>query len=136
MPRPKDKQKFSLWLYPETIQKVESHYRNDNCKSKSEFIERAINFYTGYLTANNYREYIPNVIISTVKSSLNSLENRMAGLLFKNAVELAMLMHVTAANFRVDENTLSRLRGKCVTDVKKSNGRITFDEAVKYQRGD
>ena len=34
------------------------------------------------------------------------------------AVELDMLMHVTAANFRVDEDTLSRLRGKCVKEVK------------------
>ena len=55
--------------------------------------------------------------------------------MFKYAVELAMMMHVTAASFRVDEDTLSRLRGKCVNDVKKLNGRITFDDAVKYQKG-
>ena len=46
-----------------------------------------------------------------------------------------MMMHVTAASFRVDEDTLSRLRGKCVNDVKKLNGRITFDDTVRYQKG-
>ena len=59
----------------------------------------------------------------------------MASLLFKYAVELAMMMHVSAANFRVDEDTLSRLRGKCVNEVKRVNGQISFDDAVRYQKG-
>lgn len=76
MPNPKDK--FALWTYPETIQRVEALYQDDGCKSKSEFIEKAINFYCGYLTAENYREYFPSIILTTVKGSLDSFENRMA----------------------------------------------------------
>mgnify|MGYP003301254028 CR=1 FL=1 len=63
MDNPKDKQKFALWTYPETMKRVETLYRDDGCKSKSEFIEKAINFYCGYLTAENYREYFPSVIL-------------------------------------------------------------------------
>ena len=130
-----NKKKFALWIYPSAMEKVERLYQIDNCRSKSEFIEKAINFYCGYLTAENYREYFPSVIVSTVQGALDSFENRMASLMFKYAVELAMMMHVTAASFRVDDDTLSRLRGKCVNDVKRLNGRITFDDAVKYQKG-
>ena len=36
----------------------------------------------------------------------------------------------------IDQDTLSRLRGKCVNDVKRLNGRIDFEDAVKYQKGD
>lgn len=130
-----DKNKFALWIYPETLERVEKLYRGDGCKSRSEFIEKTINFYCGYLTAENYKEYFPEVIVSTVQGALDSFENRMASLMFKCAVELEMMMHVTAASYRVDEDTLSRLRGKCVNDVKRLNGRITFDDAVKYQKG-
>lgn len=130
-----DKNKFALWIYPETLERVEKLYREDGCKSKSEFIEKAINFYCGYLTAENYREYFPSVIVSTVKGSLDSFENRISSLMFQYAVELTMMMHVTAASFQVDEETLSRLRGKCVNDVKRVNGRIIFDDAVRYQKG-
>ena len=130
-----NKKKFALWIHPSAMEKVERLYQLDNCRSKSEFIEKAINFYCGYLTAENYKEYFPEVIVSTVQGTLDSFENRMASLMFKYAVELAMMMHVTAARFRVDEDTRSRLRGKCVNDVKKLNGRITFDDAVKYQKG-
>ena len=130
-----NKKKFALWIYPSAMEKVERLYQLDNCRSRSEFIEKAINFYCGYLTAENYKEYFPEAIVSTVQGALDSFENRMASLMFKYAVELAMMMHVTAASFRVDDDTLSRLRGKCVNDVKRLNGRITFDDAVKYQKG-
>ncbi len=130
-----NKKKFALWIHPSAMEKVERLYQLDNCRSKSEFIEKAVLFYTGYVSAEDGREYFPEVIVSTVQGTLDSFENRMASLMFKYAVELAMMMHVTAASFRVDEDTLSRLRGKCVNDVKRLNGRITFDDAVKYQKG-
>ena len=129
------KRKFALWAYPSTMEKVERLYQLDNCRSRSEFIEKAILFYAGYVCSEDCREYFPEVIVSTIQGSLDSFENRMASLLFKYAVELAMTMHVTAANFRVDEDTLSRLRGKCVAEVKRLNGSISFEGAVRYQKG-
>ncbi len=129
------KQKFALWLHPETLKKVEKNYRDDDCKSRSEFIEKAILFYAGYLTANDYRGYFPNVIVSTLKGSLDSLENRMASLLFKMAVELSMVLHVTAANNEIDDATLSRLRGMCVEEVKRLHGSVSMENAVKFQKG-
>ena len=117
MPIPKEKRKFALWLRPETLAKIEKLYRDDDCRSRSEFIEKAVLFYAGYLTADDGQEYFPNVIVSTVKGSLDSLENRMASLLFKMAVELSMTLHVTAATNQIDADTLSRLRGLCVEEV-------------------
>lgn len=77
MPKPKGKHKFALWLHPETLAKVEKQYRDDDCRSRSEFIEKAILFYAGYLAADNCRDYIPNVIVSTVKGSLDSLKTKV-----------------------------------------------------------
>ena len=36
----------------------------------------------------------------------------------------------------VDEATLRRLRGKCVGDVKKSVGAVTFEDVAKFQKGE
>lgn len=129
------KKKFALWIHQSTLDKVARLYKLDNCRSKSEFIEKAVLFYAGYVSAEDCREYFPEAIVSTVQGSINTLENRMSSLLFKLAVEIAMTMHVAAANFHIDEDTLSRLRGKCVNEVKRINGRLNFDEAVRYQKG-
>ena len=60
----------------------------------------------------------------------------MATLLFKIAVELSMILHVTAATNQIDEDTLSRLRGMCVAEVKRLRGAVRLENAVKFQNGD
>lgn len=129
------KQKFVLKIDPEILKMVEKNYKEDGCGCRSAFIEKAILFYCGYLTADNYREYFPNVILSTTKGMLDSLENRMANLLFKNTVELSMILHVLAATHNISEDTLSELRRMCIDDVKKINGSISLADAVQFQKG-
>ena len=129
------KERFSLRIAPETVDMIEKNYKASGCISKSEFIEKAIIFYCGYLTANDYREYFPNVIVSTTKGMLDSFENRMANILFKNTVELAMVLHVFAAANNISEDTLADLRRMCIDDVKKINGTLSLSDAVKFQKG-
>ncbi len=132
----KNKKKFPLWIYPETRQLVTDWYKKDNCQSQSEFIEKAIRFYCGYIAAENGVRFLPAAITSAMTGMVDSLENRMARLIFKLAVEMSMMMNILAANADVDENTLRRLRGKCVNDVKKSVGSVTFEDAAKFQKGE
>ena len=60
-------------------------------------------------------------------------DNRQGRLLFKMAVELTILQNIIAANSNIDVATLERVRGICVNEVKKLNGIISFDEAVRWQ---
>jgi hypothetical protein len=43
------KVKFPLYVFNDTMDNVDMLYKSDNCKSKTEFIEKAIRFYCGYL---------------------------------------------------------------------------------------
>jgi hypothetical protein len=49
---------------------------------------------------------------------------------------MAMMMNILAANAEVDEALLRKLRGKCVDDVKKSIGAVTFEDVVRFQKGE
>jgi hypothetical protein len=130
-----NKQKFALWIHPETQAMVQTHYKNDNCKSRSEFIEKAVRFYCGHLSAQEAVDILPRAITSAVSGAVQSSENRMARLIFKLAGEMSIMMNVVAACADVDDIGLSRLRGKCVEDVKKSIGAVNFDEVLRFQRG-
>lgn len=130
-----NKKKFALWMYPETYEKIEAIYKEDNCESRSEFIEKAVLFYAGYLTSQNRDGYLPSVVTSTLKSIVAESDNRTSRILFKIAVELAVLQNVVAATNEIDEVTLNRLRGECVKEVKRLNGSLSFDDAVDWQKG-
>ena len=131
----KDKKKFPLWVYPETLDKVGRIYREDNCRSKSEFIEKAIEFYYGYLTSQDKRDYLPSVVTSTLKSIVAESDNRQGRLLFKLAVEVAITQNIIAAAQEIDPLSLDRLRGECVREVKRLNGSFSFEDALDWQKG-
>jgi len=130
-----DKVKLSVYVRPETKEKLENYYKSLGFKTKSDLIDDAINFYCGYLTADDCADFYPEVIKSAVKANLESLENRMGRLLFKHTVELAMMMYLFAAVYNVDEDTLYKLRAKCVSEVKRLNGKISFEDVYRYQKG-
>ena len=129
------KRKFALWIKGSTLDMVESIYKEDNCGSRSEFIEKAIVFYIGYLTSNDNSQYLPSVVTSTLKSIVAESDNRMNRMIFKLAVELAMTMNIVASTNEIDRETLTKLRGECVKEVKRLNGSFSFDDAYDWQKG-
>ena len=58
----KGKEKFALWITPECKQLVDDCYADDQCQSRSEYIEKAILFYTGFLYAEKADRYLPKVL--------------------------------------------------------------------------
>lgn len=130
-----NKKKFALWVYPETLGKVEEIYRTDDCESKSEFIEKAIHFYIGYLTSEDKKGYLPSVVTSTLKSIVAESDNRQNRMLFKLAVEIAIMQNLMASLNEIDPLSLERLRGECVQEVKRLSGGFTFEDALTWQKG-
>lgn len=135
MANPDDKTRFALYAKNSTLDMVASMFRDDNCSSKSEYIEKAIIFYSGFLSSNKNSNYLPNVITSTVKATIEGTEDRLARILFKLAVELAVTMNVVAYTNDISQETLSRVRGECVDEVKRLNGTFSFDDAYHWQNG-
>lgn len=129
-----NKEKKAFWLYPETLTDIEMHFKHDNCRSKSEFVEKAIKFYIGYLDEEKSVNYISPLITETVKAEIKGTEQRISRLLFKVAVELGKLAHITAAVNGVDEEDIRELHTMCINEVRKINGIINSEDAAAYQQ--
>ena len=125
--------RMPLWIYPSTEEQIEDMYEADNCKSPSEFIEKAINFYIGFLKQEKNVNYLSPQITSSVEAVINGTEQRINRNLFKIAVELGKIAHTLAAANDVDEDTLRELHSMCVDEVRHINGVIDFESAVKFQ---
>lgn len=51
------------------------------------------------------------------------------------ALEVNMMMNVLAAGMEISDEDLKTLRARSVREVKQTNGRISFKDAIDYQRG-
>ena len=126
--------KFPLWIAPETKEIVAESFRQYNCKSMSEFIEKAILFYNGYLHARHAEYYLPRVLGSVLQGTLGQFGDRIGKLLFKQAVECNITNHIIAADTDMDLDTYERLRGRSLREVKQTHGEISFEDDLIFQK--
>lgn len=128
-----EKVRFQMRISPRTDQKVKAAMPLANCKSQNEFVEEALNFYCDYLSTKNFNSAIPTIYLQALQATIECSENRISRLLFKLAVEQDMMMNVLAAGLEINTEELDALRGRCVRDVKRTSGAISFKDVVKYQ---
>ena len=128
------KRKFALYIRESTLEEVRKWYPLDNCTSQSEFIEKAVQFYIGFISSENGSDYLPKIITSTLKGIVNESDNRISRILFKMAVEQAITMNVVAATCNINRDQLDKLRGTCVAQVKRTNGAYSFENAYDLQK--
>ena len=128
------KEKFALWLCPDTKEKVDYYYQKDNCSSRSEFIEKAVNFYTGYLETKQADRYLPQVLQQVLEGNFAVMKSKLGRMLFRQAVDLNVIYHILAYDTDIDLEQLERLRYRSVRDVQETNGEVSFKDALKFQK--
>lgn len=103
-----EKIKFPLYIFPDTMEKVDMLYEIDNCRSKTEFMEKAIRFYCGYLLNQEHTatEFIAPQLAVITEGIVKGSEQKLSRALFKLAVEVGALTHMVAAINEIDDDTL------------------------------
>ena len=130
----KVKKKTTFWLPPDMIDRMDGWLKADNCRSRNEFVEKALRFYMGYLGAEDASEYLPNALTATLRGIVADSANRTNCLLFKCAVEQGIMAHTIAAHFGDAMEDRRALRGYVTDEVKRTNGQIRFEDAQDIQR--
>jgi len=119
--------RFPLRLDDLTRWKIEYWYQKNDCQSRNEFIEKAVNFYADYL-AGLENNVLPAAIQSAIDGRLGMFEDRMSKLLYKLAVEMDMGMNAVLDCVQVDDGYLRKLRADSVKSVRATNGLLTFEQ--------
>ena len=131
---PNEKKRAAFYGETELLKVADCYLKQADCRSRNEFINKAIRHYIAYLQKESDAEFLTPALESVLSGMLGGMENRMARIIFKLAVELSMTMHIIAAQGEIDEENLLHLRGYCVDEVKRLNGKISFDKAWEHQR--
>jgi len=119
----------TTFLRPEVMQDCEINMKTSGCKSKSAYIEKAVEFYNGFLHAKNNKDYIAEILITTIDGRMAVSEDRIARLLFKQAVEISKLFRFLSMAFQMSPEDMDAIHYECVKEVKKMNGSIQYPMA-------
>ena len=69
---------YALWLYPETVRRMDSSLELANCQSRSEFVEKALHFYMGYLVTDDTTEYLSKALLTSLRGMLDMNSQAMS----------------------------------------------------------
>ena len=136
MNQDKGRVRKGFYIEAEVLEQVDSLLEKADVKSRNEFLNQALKFYIGYLTSEKIENYMLSSISSVMHATVKDSENRMARAMFKLAVETSKLSHAIAFSHGVDEETLKKLQIKCMDEVKRINGAVTFEDAYEFQHHD
>ena len=64
------KERLPLRMKPETSRRLEQWYAADNCRSKNEFVEKAVNFYVDYLEMRDDQSLLPTALLAVLDGRL------------------------------------------------------------------
>ena len=147
-----NKKSTTIWLRPSVISRMDGWLEADNCQSRSEFVDKALRFYMGYLGTEDNTTYISQAILTAIQGTLDD-NNAYAEFFMKRmergeqeppAVLLSatrLLYHMgnifrdnapapAATGVQIDRKRLARLRQKRVALGHKPD-----DHELEQQQG-
>ena len=130
-----DKVRTAFYGEKSLLKISDSYLKQANCRSRNEFINQAIRHYIAYLQKEKDNEFLTPALESVLSGMIGDTENRLARILFKLAVEMSMLMHISASQFEINDAEVERLKKYCVDEVSRLNGKISFENAHRHQNG-
>ena len=105
-----DSKRIGLYINQDLLKACDNSISRTNATSRSDFISNAIEFYIAWLDSKNTTKILTPALESVIGSKILDTEDRIARVLFKQGVELAVRMHVEAATNDITESQLKDLR--------------------------
>ena len=127
-----NRDRLALRMGPDTKRKIDQWYETAGCRSRNQFVEQAVNFYTDHLALQDNGS-LPRAVSSALDGRLGMFEDRLASLLYKHSVELDMVMGILADSYEFTEEDMRRRRADSIRNVKQTNGRLSFEQKVRRE---
>lgn len=130
------KQDYTFYLRPETNEKINAHMITTGKQSRSEFVEEAINFYSGVLDTNENQAFLGEEIVRAMKAIAHDMEGRIFSHFRSQDISLSMLAVLFAANLTgMTDEEIAAMRKTAVRFVNENRSAKSFVTALKDERG-
>jgi len=127
----RNSQKITVTMDNDTLRLADESISKLGCSNRSELIEKAVRAYLGKDLLKEFSQEIASVYGAIERSEIKNMEERMAKLSYKIAIEMAQV-HVLLASFcELTYRDTQEVRKKAVKLVNETRGFITLPKAIR-----
>jgi len=128
------KRDYTFYLPPETSAKIDAHRCLEGKTTRSEFVDKAVNFYCGVLDADNDRAFLGDEIVKAMRVIVKDAEGRIFSHFRSQDISLSMLAVLFAANLSgMQKEEIESLRRDAVEYVDDNFRAKSFVTALTEQ---
>lgn len=127
--------KHTVCINQELWKKAEERYQQYDFRSISELIEQSLEFYLSYRATGEAEIYLTDALNQALRSTVQLTENRLGSILYKMAVEDAMIKQLLVVAARVSPDQVDKLRRHCVDEIKTLNGILSLKDIARQSQG-
>ena len=114
------KERVGILMPPSQVAEIDALYPLHGHASRSDFVCKAVEFYTGFLQQDSSEFYMSKTTLAFLEEQLGKLESRICRQLFRICVEQEMACHMFASQCLGEpKETLEELRKTCGRPVLK-----------------
>ena len=106
-----------------------------NARAAASTLKRQSCFIPVFYTLKKADRYLPKALQQIFSGTLERFAERIGRQLFKLAVEQNVNNHILASDTDIDARSYQKMRGLSMDEVKRTNGKIDFEDALLSERG-
>ena len=127
-----EKIKFTVYLDDDILKKTDKAVLASGCKSRNEFVIKAIESYIAEVTLTQENPILANKIAEVISQSNDVALKKVSSGLFRYAVFLDMTIQMVADYMEIDEFVLEEYRKRAYNNVRRTKGRMSLDELLRH----
>jgi len=127
-----EKTKFTVYLDDDLLRRTDKAVHASDCKSRNEFIIKAIENYIVELTLTQANPVLADKLTEVISKSNDVVMKKVSSGLFRYAVFVDMMVQMMADIMEIDEFDLERYRKEAYNNVRRTKGRVSLDSTLLH----
>ena len=127
--------RIPLWITPSTDLRVKQAVERYGYKTRGNSTKAVVLNNRGQLSTPEKMDYVTQPFSSFMEGIQTWWKTRLRRVLYKQAVELAMVENILVNLGNYSPADIRTLRGKVIKDINAMKGQYDFETAANYQNG-
>lgn len=127
----KNKQRISLYLDKETVEKMDEAIKNYRYRSRNDFVSSAVD----NLIADKLLDENDTVISEKLSRSIAEMSEKqtlqIAKSMFRYAVEMELIMRMFSETLDFTPSEIEDMRKDAIRNVRRTRGKVRLDDLFK-----
>ena len=129
---PENKQRISIYIDRDLVKKADGLLSLANCKSRNEFVTKAIERYISELALGGDISFVTEALSASISKACNESFAKVSGALFRYAVYVDMMVRILAECVDLTPGELEEFQRQAYNNVRRTRGKVSLDETLRH----